>query len=124
MTRLDKVDGGTIASPQGPLYKTGRRLNFLPGRPGHARGVVEREEPAGVKVLSVGPVMAPSRAAFALGIEAGPPVIARRRLVVADIGPIELATVYVPVEVAAGTNLGASQPIPGGALRHLTRRKG
>lgn len=92
--------------------------------PEHAAGVLDREETAEVQLVSVRAVVAPDRAAAALGIEPGTAVIARRRLVVAkEVGPIELGTVYVPVELASGTAIGERAPIKGGVLRHLAKTK-
>jgi GntR family transcriptional regulator len=91
----------------------------------HLAEVLTRQEDATVQLLSAGPVMAPNRAAVALDVETGTPVIARRRLVVAtELGPIELATVYVPVDVAAGTDIGTASPVESGLVRHLRARKG
>ena len=93
--------------------------------PEHAAELLERDETAGVKLLKVGPMMAPPRAATALNLAAGTPVIARQRLVVVDqVGPIELGWSYIPVELAAGTDVGESAPLAEGLLRHLTHRKG
>jgi GntR family transcriptional regulator len=93
--------------------------------PEHAAALLEREETARVKMLKVGPVLAPPRAANALGLDEGTPVIARQRLVIADeVGPIELGWTYVPVELASGTDVGDSAPLGEGLLEHLTRRKG
>ena len=88
--------------------------------PEHALVLLDREETAGVTVLSAGPVLADVRTAGALGIEEGVPVIHRTRLVVADAGPVELSTVYVPVETAAGSKVGRKPAIGEGLLRHLS----
>ena len=107
-----------------------RRAGGRPARasrrsPDQAYALLDADETAGVKLLEVGPSLAPSRAASVLDVAPNTPVVARRRLVVADdIGPIELGTAYVPVELAAGTDIGASAPLPEGLLRHLTVRKG
>jgi GntR family transcriptional regulator len=92
--------------------------------PEQAYALLNADETAGVRLLEVGPVMAPSRAALALQLEPGTPVMARRRLVVADeVGPVELGTVYVPVELAVGTDVATSGPLPEGLLRHIEGRK-
>jgi GntR family transcriptional regulator len=91
--------------------------------PSRAVELLAGDEAAGVKLLKVGPVLAPQRAASALNVPAGSPLIARERLVVAEeVGPIELATTYVPVELAARTDVGNGMPLHEPLLDHLTRR--
>jgi GntR family transcriptional regulator len=68
--------------------------------------------------------LASAHAAAALGVAEGTPLIARTRLVEAEIGPVELSTVYLPVELASGTEVGKDAPIPGGLLRHIVQVKG
>lgn len=93
--------------------------------PEHVTGMLEGDEIANVRLVKVGAVVAPPRAAAALELDPDTAVIARQRLVVADeVGPIELGTVYVPVDLAAGTGIGEAEPIAGGVLRHLAQRKG
>ncbi|MEV8518127.1 UTRA domain-containing protein [Dactylosporangium sp. NPDC051484] len=45
-------------------------------------------------------------------------------MVVEGLGPIELGTVYVPVDLADGTGIGDMEPLREGLLRHLAVRKG
>jgi GntR family transcriptional regulator len=93
--------------------------------PEHVSDLLKGDDVAGVTLVKVGAVLAPDRAAHALGMAPGTAVIARQRLLVADeVGPIELGTVYVPVELAVGTEIGEGKPIPGGVLRHLAQHKG
>lgn len=87
-------------------------------------GVLEREKTAGVELLFVGLAEAPARAAYALGIAEGAPVAARRHRLTSEIGPVELGTLYVPVDLAAGTDLLESRPLPEGVVAHLAARKG
>jgi len=117
---------GWIEGQQGRgRFVLGRPARASRRSPEQAYASLNAAETAGVKILEVGPVMAPSRAATALNIEPGTPVVARRRLLVADeVGPIELGTAYVPVELASGSDVGASIPLPDGLLRHLERSKG
>jgi GntR family transcriptional regulator len=77
-----------------------------------------------VKLLSVGSIKAPARAAHALHIRPGAPVVARQRLSVsAEIGPIELSTTYIPTDLAHGTKAGVDAPLAEGVLAHLRSRK-
>ena len=58
--------------------------------------LLDGAETAGTKLLEAGTMKAPARAAAALNVEAGVPLVARRRLVVLDgIGPVELGTTYL-----------------------------
>lgn len=75
-------------------------------------------------LLFVGPVLASARTAIALAIEPGTPVIARQRMVTSEIGPIELGTSYIPVDLASGTGLGEEAWITEGLLQRLEQRKG
>ncbi|MFV2013365.1 MULTISPECIES: GntR family transcriptional regulator [unclassified Micromonospora] len=117
---------GWIESRQG-------KGRFVIGRPGGAftraardrYAALDQPEPASSTVLAAEVIPALPRAASALDIEPGTPVVARRRLVtVDDLGPVELATAYLPVDLAAGTDVGGTAPLSDGLLRHLTARKG
>ncbi len=95
-----------------------------PELPDRAAQLFTGDDAAGVKLLKVGPVLSSPRAANALALKAGTPVIARDRLVVAEIGPVELVTTYIPVELAAQTDLGTGIPLREPLLEHLTTRAG
>lgn len=116
---------GWIESQQGK----GRFVRGRPtAQPRHAMDrssdLLNQGETAGVTLLRVGAIMATNRAASALELDTDTPVIARRRLVETEIGPVELSTLYVPVELSAGTELGKANPLPDGVLQHLAARKG
>jgi GntR family transcriptional regulator len=97
----------------------GRRI------PAAMRALVGAEDPATVTLLSAGVVRAPRLAAAALGVPAGASVVARRRLVTAaQLGPVEMTTVYARPELAERTMLGASALIDDDLLRHVARRAG
>jgi GntR family transcriptional regulator len=94
------------------------------GMPEHVAAVLAGEVDARVRLLNARQVPAPPRAAWALGIDEGTPVMLRRWLVVVDgIGPVELCTAYAPVDVAEGTRLGEPELLPEGLVRHLADRK-
>jgi GntR family transcriptional regulator len=103
-----------IGRPTAPTHPAVDRSSYL----------LNQGETASVSLLRVGPIMATNRAASALEIDTETPVIARRRLVAAEIGPVELNTLYVPVELASGTDIGKPEPLPDGILQHLADRKG
>lgn len=115
---------GWIESQQGKgRYVKGRPTATSRTTVDRASELLDQGDTASVTLLRVGAIMATSRAAAALELDTDTPVIARRRLVEAEIGPIELSTLYAPVELAAGTDIGRSEPLPDGVLRHLTERK-
>ncbi|EEP73087.1 GntR family transcriptional regulator [Micromonospora sp. ATCC 39149] len=117
--------GGWIESRQG-------KGRFVLGRPGGTEqrsrerryGLLDDDERAGSTLLAAGTVPAPPRAAVALGVEPGTPVVARRRLItVEEVGPVELGTAFLSVELAEGTGVGAEDAMPEGLLRHVASRK-
>jgi GntR family transcriptional regulator len=91
--------------------------------PDRTRQLIDQGEDGTVTLLRVGAILPPNRAATALDLESDTPVIVRRRLVTAEVGPCELTAVYIPVELAAGTDLSRRDPLPDGVLKHLTSRK-
>ncbi|MDG4817075.1 GntR family transcriptional regulator [Micromonospora sp. WMMD956] len=117
--------GGWIESRQGK----GRFVLGPPGgneqrSQGRRYGLLDDDERAGSTLLSAGTVPAPPRAAVALGVEPGTLVVARRRLITVDgVGPVELGTAFLSVELAEGTGVGAEDAMPEGLLRHVASRK-
>ncbi len=131
--RTTVVRGLEFLRQQGWIEGRQGKGRFVLGRPARASrrspeqtyALLDAAETAGVQLLDVGPVPAPPRAASTLNFAPDTPVVARRRLVVVDeVGPVELGTAYVPVDLAAGTDVGESGPLPEGLLRHLAVRKG
>ncbi|MFJ9634509.1 GntR family transcriptional regulator [Streptomyces sp. NPDC101175] len=53
------------------------------------------------------------------GVEAGERVVVRRRLILLDDHPVELADSYYPARIARGTPLAEQGKIPGGAVTLL-----
>jgi GntR family transcriptional regulator len=95
------------------------------GLPPHAAAFLTDEAEGRVRILDAGQVAAPTRAASALDVGEGDPVVVRRRLISVDgLGPVELGTAYVPVDLAQGTDVTSPVPLVGGLLRHLADRKG
>ena len=105
---------------------------FRPGEAGrsaraspHAAAFLTDEAEGRVRILDAGEVAAPTRAASALDVGEGDPIVVRRRLISVDgLGPVELGTAYVPVDLAQGTDVASPVPLVGGLLRHLADRKG
>jgi len=93
--------------------------------PAHTTALLNATEVGDVTILQAGEVAAPPRAAAALRLPKGAPVIARRRLMrVAGVGPVELSTVYVPTALAADSDVAAPELLTGGVLSHLADRAG
>jgi GntR family transcriptional regulator len=117
---------GWIESRQGKgRFVLGRTARTSRRAREHPYELLDGAETAGTKLLEAGPVKAPPRAASALNVEPGTPLVARRRLVVVDgVGPVELGTAYLREDLAAGTDVGSSTPLPEGLLRHISQRKG
>ena len=71
------------------------------------------------RLTEVATVPAPAEVAAALGIPQSSDVVLRRRVVLADEAPVELADSYYPAAIAAGTDLAEPKKIPGGAVTLL-----
>ncbi|WP_163512549.1 GntR family transcriptional regulator [Fodinicola acaciae] len=100
------------------------KVEALPGYVSDALDGNESGTTAGIAVLETRRVQCPQRIASALQVPAGTPTVARRRLVtVAEVGAVELSTVYITVENAGRTDLESSAPLSGGVLDHLRQRK-
>ena len=85
---------------------------------GRARGAFDAEiralgrEPR--TVSDVTEVPGPAGVAELLGIDEGTPVLARRREMYADNVPVQMATSYIPLDIAAGTPIAEQDTGPGG----------
>ncbi|WP_060905364.1 UTRA domain-containing protein [Streptomyces scabiei] len=66
-------------------------------------------------ILFAGEAAAPTEVASALDIKEGHPVILRRRLILLDEIPVEIASSYWPLSVAADTPLAVPGKVKGGA---------
>ncbi|MFF5443682.1 GntR family transcriptional regulator [Streptomyces sp. NPDC012888] len=73
----------------------------------------------GQRVLHAGEEPASREVAALLGLVAGEPVVARRRLIELDGEPHELTDSYYPYDIAAGTPLAGTARIRGGAVSVL-----
>jgi GntR family transcriptional regulator len=71
------------------------------------------------RILDAGTHLAGADVAAALGADVDTPVIRRRRLILADGRPVELATSYYPIAIADGTALASTEKIRGGAVTLL-----
>jgi DNA-binding GntR family transcriptional regulator len=109
------------------------RGSFVRGRP--ALAGVQRTRPAenalelpetalSGQLVQAGIKLAPAYVTTLLGLKAGAKAFLRQRLLSEDDGtPVELASIWLPLEVAAGTDL-ASPELLGESIRHhLQSRK-
>lgn len=67
------------------------------------------------RILFAGETAAPAEVAATFGLRGGRPVILRQRLILLDGIPVEIASSYWPLSVAAGTALSAAGKVKGGA---------
>ncbi|MGH3873804.1 MAG: GntR family transcriptional regulator [Candidatus Binatia bacterium] len=90
---------------------------------GSWRSEAERLGMRGTQELTeVGEVAAPGDIGEFLGVEPGSPVIVRRRVMLLDDEPVQLADSYYPLDLVRGTPIAESRKLPGGtvaALEHL-----
>lgn len=77
------------------------------------------EQGGEVKIIETGRTRAPAAIAEALGFPEGSPAIRRQRVIMADGEPSELVTLWFPLDVADGTDLGKDQLIGIGVREHL-----
>ena len=92
--------------------------------PTHAAALLTADE-GQARMLDVTESPAPPRIAAELRLPEGAPVVTRRHLKsVDDVGPIELRTTYIPLDVAAGTNVAYPDPLPRPLKDYLHARKG
>jgi DNA-binding GntR family transcriptional regulator len=71
------------------------------------------------RLLEVTELVPPAAVAEALRVEAGSPVVVRRRMMLLDDRPVELTDSYYPAFIARGTGLAESRKIRGGAVSLL-----
>jgi GntR family transcriptional regulator len=90
---------------------------------GQARGAFEGELRAlgyaSRSEVIVGEVPAPAEVAELLGVDEGSAVLARQRQMYASDLPVQMATSYIPLDIAAGTPIAEADPGPGGTYSRL-----
>jgi len=90
---------------------------------GQARGAFQAElERLGIEAhsnVSVSEQIAPDDVAELLGIDPATPALARRRHMLADHTPVQLATSWLPMDLAAGTPIAEVDTGPGGIYSRL-----
>ena len=106
--------------------------SFVRGRP--ALADVERTRPAhdvvelpevelAGQLVQAGVKLAPRHVTALLGLEAGARAFVRQRLMTAEGEPVELASVWLPLEVASGTGFASPDLLNESVRRHLQDRK-
>jgi DNA-binding GntR family transcriptional regulator len=116
-----------ILSMQGWIDREHGRGSFVRGVPqqgserSHAGASAfdASEEAKRNRILTAGRAPAPAAVAEAIGVPEGSPAIMRQRLVLDEGEPSELVTLWFPLDVAEGTDLGETQPISIGAREHV-----
>ncbi|WP_412515536.1 GntR family transcriptional regulator [Actinomadura madurae] len=76
------------------------------------------------ELLASGVVDAPNRVRTLLGLDSSGKAFLRRRLLTADGAPSELLSLWLPLDLAEGTNLTSGVPLGQGVREHLESRKG
>ncbi len=94
----------------GNNYRRHREL----GLPGFNAQALEQGQAPEQQLLEVATVSAPTEVAIRLGVEDAAPVVVRRRVFLADGGPVALCDSYYPIELADGTPIAQARKIRGG----------
>ncbi|QXJ22988.1 GntR family transcriptional regulator [Actinomadura graeca] len=119
-------DQGWIDSQQG-------KGRFVRGRPALASLESARagqvrlagsEAAVSGEVLQAGVVETPNRIGSLLGLAVPGRAFLRQRLLTLDDAPSELLSLWVPLELAEGTDLTSAAPLKQGVRQHLEARKG
>jgi DNA-binding GntR family transcriptional regulator len=106
--------------------------SFVRGRP--ALAGAERTRPAesvlelpetelAGELVQAGVKVAPSYVRALLGLEAAAKAFLRQRLLSDETGPVELASVWLPLDLASGTNLASPDLLPDSIRHHVETRK-
>jgi GntR family transcriptional regulator len=106
--------------------------SFVRGRPAFTG--VERSRPAddvlevaeadlAGELVQAGVKLAPPHVVTLLGLEPGARAFVRQRLVTEDGEPVELASAWLPLDLAAGTDLSSADLLPQSIRQHLQARK-
>lgn len=106
--------------------------SFVRGRPAlagaertrPAENVLELPETSVTgELVQAGVKLAPGYVTTLLGLEAGAKAFLRQRLLADDGGPAELASVWLPIELASGTSLASPDLLAESIRHHLQARK-
>jgi GntR family transcriptional regulator len=106
--------------------------SFVRGRPAlagaertrPARGVLELSEAeVSGELVQAGVKLAPQYVTALLGLEPGGRAFVRQRLLTEDGEPVELASAWLPLELAAGTDLASPDVLNESIRQHLYARK-
>jgi GntR family transcriptional regulator len=108
-------EAAVIVRVGGPHRKTGR----YQGRTATSVEMEKAGRELGVRYLAVDKVPTNHDIAQRLEVRAGAPVARRRRLMMADGIPLQIATSYVPWDIAKNTAIASSECEPEGSYPHL-----
>lgn len=105
--------------------------SYVKGRPAQQMGttrpgqtLLDRPETSpGVTVVEARPAELPRHVAALLGLEEGAPGVLRQWVGEYNGRPVELVSLWLPEQVAAGTDLGMPAPLATGVRQHLRKLK-
>jgi GntR family transcriptional regulator len=121
MIRVERGRGAIVREL--PVIRRNAATRVKIREEGGARGAFQAElERLGLTARSeveVSETTASDDIAAAMGLDTGAPVIARRREMFANDVPVQLATSYLPADIAAGTQLAQPDTGTGGAYSRL-----
>ena len=122
--RLDVQHGrGAFVRERPPVRRLGHdRFAQRHRRAGRAAFLAEADEvgrAASVQVLHIGSTPVPEEFADTLGLPIGADALCRSRRYLLDEEPVELATSWMPLDLAAGTQIEKSDSGPGGIYARL-----
>ncbi|MDA0564830.1 GntR family transcriptional regulator [Streptomonospora sp. S1-112] len=120
-----------ILSMQGWIEREHGRGSFVKGVPAHGAershagaSAFDAPENAGdTTVTAAGRAAAPAVVAEALNVPENSPLIRRQRVILDEGSPSELVTLWFPLDIASGTDLGDTGVIAIGAREHLQALK-
>ena len=92
-------------------------------RPAHERAGASRRRRLSGELVQAGVKLAPGYVTRLLGLEPGAKAFLRQRLLGDDDGPVELASVWLPIELASGTSLASPDLLDESIRHHLQARK-
>lgn len=122
LVRVERGVGTRVRELPVLTRQTRRRQQQITGT-GAARGAFQAEmETLGLTARSdnvIAEVPCPADAAGLLGVEPGELVLARQRRMYANDIPVQLATSYIPLDLARGTVLEQADTGPGGMYARL-----
>ncbi|MGH3696240.1 MAG: GntR family transcriptional regulator [Pseudonocardiaceae bacterium] len=113
--------GAFVRTPRPVMYVSTSYVTQVGDQPrGSWRSEAERLGMRGSqKLTEVGEVAAPEDIGGLLGVDPGSIVIVRRRVMILDDDPVQLADSYYPLDLVRGTPIAEPRKLPGGTVAAL-----